>query len=336
MLDPVFRKHYLSIIVEMTTGIDMDSEMASFISSKFFTLTFAFFSPPFGPVWDKGMKARDEVLEILKDVVKRSLSENKDTIEKLREYGENLCFQGSKDIREGEVNVLLIAIANSSLKTGDDEESDHDVIEDLANLILLLWFAGYATSAATSSCAAFEMGMDREIWNKLLEEQERIIAAAGDKEVQYSQVTSKMPLLDSFITEMLRMHPAAGGVLRVATRDVSILGRYVKAGEKLFLDFMGSMRDPHMYPDPDTVVIDRFVKKEAKPSPPRVIAFGGPGSPHYCLGAALAKVLMKTTLSVLLRNYLVEMDPNQSKRYTIIPDATPASNVVVQKFEKRF
>ncbi len=334
-LDPIFRKHYLSIIVEMTTGIDMEPEIASFLQKRFFTLATAFFSPRFGPVWENGLKAQREIVAVLERVFKRNLSEKKDILEKLREYGENLAYQGTKDIRKGDVNVLLIAMANSDLKTGADEANDPDVVKKLMSLMLLLWFAGYATSAATSSCAAFEMGMDPNIWSTLEAEQNAIVAAAGSKDVTFEQVTSMMPLLDSFLTEMLRMHPAVIGVARVVAKDLNLLGHYVKAGDKVFLDFMAAMRDHRMYPDADKLIVDRFVRKPGKPSPPRVVSFGGPGSPHYCLGAALAKVLMKTTFAVLLREYHVEMDPKQSKKYGFIPDETPVSKVVVQKFEKR-
>lgn len=274
-------------------------------------------------------------MKILKDLVIRNLQQKKETIEKLREYGDNLSFMGSKDIAKGDVNVLLIAIARSTLKPGYDQENDPAVIDSLVNLMLLLWFAGYATSAVTSACASFEMGMDRDIWDRLVEEQDELVREAGTTEVSYDQVKGNMPLLNSFINEILRTHPAAGGALRVPTKDVEILGKRVKAGEKIFLDFKGAMRDPRMYPDPNVIKIDRFVKKPGEKPAPRVISFGVPGSPHYCLGAALSMVLMKTTFAVLLREYKLELDPNQSRGYAVVPDDSPKSKVIVQSMQKR-
>ena len=65
------------------------------------------------------------------------------------------------------------------------------------------------------------------------------------------------------------------------------------------------------------------------------IAFGDPKSPHYCIGAALAKVLIKTNISVLLREYELVLDPNQSKNYKDFPDNSPSSEVIVQKLQKK-
>ncbi len=131
------------------------------------------------------------------------------------------------------------------------------------------------------------------------------------------------------------MHPAIPGMSRKTTKDLEILGHYVKAGSIVSCDFSSAMRDEAMYPDPDIVKVDRFVKKQGKPSPPRVVSFGGPGSPHYCIGAALSKILMKTTLAVLLREYRLEMDPKQSREYTKVPDEAPKSKVIVTSAWKR-
>lgn len=334
-MDPVFTRQFLSIIIGMTTGIEMDSDVAEFCQKRFLSLFTAMFSPPFGPIWNNGMKAREEIVSIIEGLVHQNLVEKKDLIDKLREYGDKLSFQASRDIKKGEVNVLLIAIANSSLKTGQGMRNDPDVIKNLTNIILFLWFAGYATSAATTSCSFFEMGMDGSVWSRLAEEQEAIVEEAGSRNVTYEQVVSKMPLLDSFMTEMLRMHPPGWGIFRVANRDVKLLGKYVKAEEVLFLDFRGAMRDPNMYPDPDSIQIDRFLKQEGKKPPPRVVAFGGRGSPHYCIGAGLGKVLVKSTLATLLRDFHVKMDPRQSREYSLIPIETPESKGIVREFHRK-
>lgn len=332
-LDPVFRQCYLSIVVEMTTGLDMDGELAPFVLRNFWEMMNGFISPPFGPIWDAGMMARDDMTDFLKKLISTTVVEKKHVIDKLREYGDSLSYKGSRDIRSGEVNVMLIAIAKSGLATDADAENNPEEVSTLANLMLLLWFAGYATSAATTSCAAFEMGLDADVWSQLRAEQDAITAQAGGPEVTYPQ-TQAMPLLDSFITEMLRMYPAAASI-RAATADMSVLGRHVRNGEKVFLDFPAVMRDQALFDTPEELHVDRFVKKPGAQTPPAVLAFGAPGSPHYCLGAALAKVMMKTTLSVLLREYDMVLEPGQSKKYAIAPDNTPRSKVVVSGFERR-
>eukprot|EP00171_Calliarthron_tuberculosum_P019419 IDg19419t1 len=155
-LDPVFREHYLSIVVEMTTGIDMDSALASEIRSKYGKLQNAFLSPPCGPFWNAGQKAKRELMEILEGVVHTNLVEKAAIIEKLREYGDKLTYKSRTEMLKGEIDVLIIAMSRTDLRTGPGQKNDPEVIKNLCNLMLLFWFAGYATSAATSACAAFE------------------------------------------------------------------------------------------------------------------------------------------------------------------------------------
>ncbi len=335
LLDPIFREHYLSIIVEMSSGIDMDRDDAEFIQENFLTMQQLVFTPPWGPLYSAGTAAKEKILARLASVVEKNLVEKADTISRLREYGDNLSYKGSKDIKNGDVNVLLIAIARSGLKTGREQNKNPEEIKDLCNLILLIWFAGFATSAATTSCAAFEMGLNQDIWSQLVAEQDGIVTKAGSETVTYEQANTQMPLLDSYITEILRMRPALPFLSRKTTKDLEILGYYVKAGSVVSCDFSSAMRDEAMYPDPDTLKVDRFVKKPGKPSPPRVISFGGPGNPHHCIGAALSKIVMKTTLAVLLREYRLEMDPKQSRAYAKVPEEIPKSKVVVTSVEKR-
>lgn len=326
-LDPVFREHYLSTIVEMTTGIDMESAEAADLRSSFMKIQKAFFSPMVGPFWNDAIRCRDTLRAQLEAIIRESLVNKADIIEKLREYGDKIAFKGRKDIVKGEVNVLLIAIANSDLKTGTGHTNNTTTITSLINLMMLLWFAGYATSAATTSCCALEIGMNDDIMNALLTEQEAIISVAGDRELTYAQ-TNKMPLLDSFISEILRMHPAGAILARKSLKDVTILGLYVPAGSAIVMDISASMRDSNLFPNPDILKIDRFVNKEGEPQPPKILSFGAPGSPHYCIGGALARTLMKSTLSVLLREYHLVLDPKQSINYATIPDETPESKVV--------
>lgn len=326
-LDPVLREHYLSVIVEMTTGIDMESTEAADLRTKFLEVQKAFFSPMFGPVWNAGLRNRDILTKRLEAIIRDNLQHKAHIIEKLREYGDKLPQKGGKDISSGEVNVLLIAIANSELKTGDMHLNDPKIIADLTNLILVLWFAGYATSAATTACSALEIGMSEDIMAALVAEQDAMVSAAGDRELTYAQ-TNDMPLLDSFVSEILRLHPAAAVLTRKTLKNVSIFGHYVDAGTPILLDVSASMRDANVYEDPDTLKVDRFLRKDGHPPAAKLLSFGAPGSPHYCIGSALARTLVKSTLSVLLREYRLQLDPKQSTKYSIVPEETPDSKVV--------
>ncbi len=331
-----FRQHFLSIAIELTTGVDMNSTNAAKILDKFKRLQLAFFTPKFGPLWNSCMSARDEILDILAGVVRQNLKERADTIEKLREYGEDIIKLGAKEIATGEVDSLLVLIANSSLSTEPGADIDEEVVAALCRPMLLLWTAGYQTAAVTSMCSSFEMGLDETIYEKLLAEQDAIVAAAGgDVTVTYQQTVEEMPLFDSFMMEILRMHPAAPSVSRKVAKDVEILGYFVPQGTRIFLDIQAAHRDAKLYPDPHTLKVDRFHKKQGDSKPPALLAFGAPGSAHYCIGSALAKAMVKCTFATLLREYTYALKAGQTRRYDFIPDAAPSAGVVVDMFKRR-
>ncbi len=335
-LGPVFRSHYLSIIIEMTTGLDIDSERWLHVPKLFEKGSRLFFSNKFSSGYKEGIRARDKLMAILKELVHDKLRTRADTIEKLREYGNDVVKLGLKDVSLGDVDILLVSIANSSLSTQPGGATDDAVVASLSRSILLLWFAGFMTAAVTSINGSFELGLNDEFYRRLVDEQDSIVATAnGNVEVTYEQTTSQMPLMDSFLNEVLRMYPAVRGAPRKVARDVEILGRYVPKDSIVFCSFFVAHRDPAIYSEPNTFKLDRFLKKPGKPKPPTVLTFGTPGSVHYCLGAAFSKVLMKTTLSTLLRGFRYTLDPKQSTKYRMFPEATPESGVLLDKFERR-
>ncbi len=335
LLAPVLRKHYLSIIIEMTTGVDMDGEYGERIPALFNDVMAMFFSPKYFPKYNAGMRARKELLEILGARLRWNLENRADTIEKLREYGEDVVKLGLKDVARGEVDMMLVSMASSSMSTAPGAVPDPEIVESLCNSILLLWLAGFTTAAATTMNATFEIGFNPELRQQLIAEQDALVRDAdGNVEVTYEQ-TGAMPLLDSFLLETLRFHPAVNGMSRLPSRDVEILGRFVPKGTSIFCDFKPAHRNPALYPDPNTFKPDRFMKREGVPKPPAILSFGPPGSPHYCIGAAFSKVLMKTTIATLLREYQYTLDPNQSREHTVFPEPSPASGIVVESFERR-
>ena len=336
LLAPVFRRHYLSIVVEMTSGVDMDGELSTRVPALFDKVMIMFFTPKYFPKYNEGMQAREELMEILGDMVRWNLANRAHTIEKLREYGDDVVKLGLKDVARGEVDMLLVSMASSSMSTKPGVTPDSELVESLCNTVLLLWLAGYMTAAATSMSSSFEIGFNDEIREKLISEQEALVKDAnGNREVTYEQAATKMPLLDSFLLEVLRFYPAINGMSRKVTQDVEILGRYIPRGSNVFCDFKVAHRNHALYPDANSFIPERFLKREGEPKPPAILTFGAPGSPHYCIGAAFSKILMKTTLGTLLREYHYTLDPEQSRKYSVFPEPSPESGIVLETFERR-
>lgn len=110
-------------------------------------------------------------------------------------------------------------------------------------------------------------------------------APGGQREVTYEQVVPKMPLLDSYLMEVLRLHPAVDNLWRRTTRDMEILGKFVPNDSRLIFDLPGPQTDENLYVNAEELIPERWLQH---PKPPPILSFGAPGSPHHCIGAGFA------------------------------------------------
>ncbi len=334
LLDPQFRDLYLAIMVDITTGITKDDDYYAQINALNLRLSYALVSPQYGPVFDDAMKAKFELIDLVSGVIERVIIEQAEVIETLRSYGDKVITQGSKDLGNSEVNMLLLFLAaDKNVRPG--VKNDPLVYQTLAHQVVGIWFAGFTTSAITSSCSIFEMLRNPSIWNELVAEQEDIISRnQGARRIEYSQL-SEMVKLESIINEALRLHPVALGVARKASRDVEVFDCRIKKGDIVWFDFASAMIDDGYYPDGEQFKWDRFLKQEGKKPAPKVLTFSPPGAPHYCIGAQFSYMVMKTAMGELLRSYSLKLDPTGSTEYAILPENVPKAKVPLSDFTSR-
>ena len=80
-------------------------------------------------------------------------------------------------------------------------------------------------------------------------------------------------------------------VTRFTREDVTLSGVTIPQGSPVAAVLLSANRDADVFTDPDTLDVGR--------SPNRHMAFGN--GPHYCLGAALARLEAEIALTTLLR-----------------------------------
>ncbi|MCH9728110.1 MAG: cytochrome P450 [Actinomycetia bacterium] len=110
-----------------------------------------------------------------------------------------------------------------------------------------------------------------------------------------------MPLA---VEEMLRWEPPIHHFRRTATADVRLGGKKIAAGDKVLMWYPASNRDPNVFDDPHTFLIDR------KPNLQQSFGIGE----HFCLGANLARLSLRilfTELLATVENIALEAPPRR-------------------------
>ncbi len=118
---------------------------------------------------------------------------------------------------------------------------------------------------------------------------------ARDPELR-RRVDADRSLVPALVEEVLRHQAPVQGLYRVATRDVSIGGVDVAAGDHVWLVYAAANRDPAAYPEPDDLDLDRHLDPSARPADH--LSFGH--GEHYCIGAGLARLEARIATEALL------------------------------------
>ena len=177
------------------------------------------------------------------------------------EYGRELA----RKRKGGDGTDLISILVNKAPEDGQPlSPSDFD------NYFLLLVIAGNETTrhAISQSMLALIENQDQL---KLLQEQPELIPGA--------------------VEEFLRWASPVYHFRRTATRDVELGGKQIKAGEKVVMWFASGNRDEAVFSDPYRFDVTRTNVDH--------LTFGK-GSPHVCLGNALARMEIRLMFTELI------------------------------------
>ena len=144
--------------------------------------------------------------------------------------------------------------------------TDAEIIATLRN-----WIAGHGTVSAAIGIVIAHLAMDQDLQRRLRQEPGLIPAA---------------------IDEIPRADGPLVANTRTTTRDVTIGDRVIPAGERVSLMWIAANRDPRAFDAPDDIRLDRDQSGN--------LLYGA--GIHYCLGAPLARLELRTTVEELLAN----------------------------------
>jgi cholest-4-en-3-one 26-monooxygenase len=180
---------------------------------------------------------------------------------------------------------LLSAYVNGGLEESDDGNGGCTDAE--AGWFLLLLAAAGNETVRTATAQAIRTLADHPAQRDLL----------------VDDIDARLP---GAIEEILRFASPVRAIRRTSTRPTDIAGVAIPTDAKVVCHFSSALRDEREFENPDTFDIER-------PLPSQQLAFGF--GEHYCLGASLARLQLRTILREI---------------YTRIPDIHPTSPPVPQ------
>ena len=183
------------------------------------------------------------------------------TVQEVWDYGNDL-----KEKRTGGDGTDLISILANRMPEDQVPLSQ----QDFNNYFSLLVIAGNETTRHAISQSMLGL-MEQPEQMRILQE--------------------KPELLQSAVEELLRWATPVYHFRRTATRDVELGGKQVKEGDKVVMWFASGNRDEAVFEDPYTIDVTRTNVDH--------MTFGK-GSPHLCLGNALARLEIRLMFEELL------------------------------------
>ena len=172
--------------------------------------------------------------------------------------------------------------------SGSQLDEWHPAVTDLMQNA----FAGTETTVATLCWALRLVGQ-----NQALQEHMREEAQSG---------TDDMPVIRSFMSEVMRCLPPIPFVVRELTADYEGHGRKFKKGQQIVLSIVGLHKHPDAWSDPNQFHATRseFIDSKSAPKAFRPFLSG----PRVCGGKRLAEMEMLTAMSAILRKWQIFTD----------------------------
>jgi cytochrome P450 len=180
----------------------------------------------------------------------------------LRDYVEGLLRDRERGLGGDPEDLASLVLAASR---ADSRLSREDVVDN----IVFLFFAGFETTVNLIATGS----------HLLLEHPDELARLRDDRS-----------LVGSAVEEFLRYDGPILSTSRLVREELTVAGRRLRPGRVVHLLLAAANRDPEQFGDPDRLDVGR--------APNAHLAFSG--GPHYCLGAALARLESAAAFSCIL------------------------------------
>ncbi|KAI6127348.1 cytochrome P450 [Pisolithus croceorrhizus] len=215
-----------------------------------------------------------------------------------------------------------VSTINLLLRAEDEDSGQRISREEVLSQLRTMLIASYETTSMTMTWALLELARHPNIQTKLREE---LLSFGG--EPSYDQLANDLPYLDAVVQEILRLHPSVPELLREAAEDDVIpLSELVQTKSGEFVDSIvvergtiftlpvSCINRSEAIWGPDAKVFrperwlepDGITKKAQEVKGHRHLLSFGDG-PRTCIGKTFALAVIKTELSMAIKNFVLEM-----------------------------
>jgi len=247
----------------------------------------------------------------------------------------------SDERRNDLIDLMLDAMSEENDKPGADTEDVDQYERDMklnhvsgikafdektiVSTAMILFAAGYDTTALTLAFASHELSKNPDIQERLQNEVDEAYESANGKCPDYN-VIQNLPYLDQVIHETLRMHPVFNMTRTCVVPEYKVPGTNytIKKDERININVSGIHSDPKFYPNPEQFNPENF-SKEAKSSRSPYTFLGFGQGPRACIGMRFALLEAKIGLAATVRHFTFlrcdktvekpELDPTSTLGY---------------------
>lgn len=164
-------------------------------------------------------------------------------------------------------------------------------------------FAGHHTSSGTAAWVLIELLKNPHLMKQVKNELDELLGSDG--EVTFQSLRD-MPILESVLKEVLRLHPPLIILMRQVSKDLHFKNYTVKAGDMVWASPPVTHRLSTLFTDPEKFDPERFsLERREDKNLMAYQPFGG--GKHKCSGNAFAMFQIKAIFAILLRRYEFEL-----------------------------
>ncbi|KAJ3645275.1 hypothetical protein Zmor_022941 [Zophobas morio] len=181
--------------------------------------------------------------------------------------------------------------------------------QDIASQALIFFFAGFDTVSSLMSLMSYELAINPDVQDKLLQEVDDTFEACGGK-ITYEGLLG-MKYMDMVVSESLRKWPNAVATDRMCTKPYTIQPKHpdekpvhVEKENCIWIPVFAIHRDPKYYPEPERFDPERFSdENKANIKPYTYLPFGI--GPRNCIGSRFALLETKILFFYILSHFRI-------------------------------